>query len=203
MVPIVVSTIGSKSLPVLQASIQAYCPDVELIVHQGSLGNFGLDYNVAMTEAFKTHDEIIIANDDVVLGPHTLSFFLDELDIVKTHVEKPGLIATLSDFVRPIQNVRSNPGTQILQAPAISPIFAWISKEAFEASGGFPPLNWYSDDVICYDLSKLGYSHFVTRSYVHHAGSTTIGHDEEALTNDAKPWIIENRPEYAKAWFGV
>lgn len=33
----------------------------------------------------------------------------------------------------------------------ISPIFAWISSDAFEEAK-FPPLNWYSDDVHCMDL---------------------------------------------------
>jgi hypothetical protein len=82
----------------------------------------------------------------------------------------------------------------------ISPIFAWISDEAFETAK-FPPLNWYSDDVHCRDLIEKGYSHFVSASYVHHIGSNTIGFDGKQLHEDALPWLKENRPTYAKAWF--
>jgi hypothetical protein len=84
-------------------------------------------------------------------------------------------------------------------AEEVSPIFAYINKEAF--GEGFPPLNWYSDDVHCRDLINRGYSHFVSSSYVHHIGSHTIGFDAKRLHDQAMPWLLENRPEYAKAWF--
>ncbi len=51
------------------------------------------------------------------------------------------------------------------------------------------------------DLIEKGYSHFVSASYVHHIGSNTIGFDGKQLHQDAMPWLLENRPEYAKAWF--
>ena len=51
------------------------------------------------------------------------------------------------------------------------------------------------------DLVRKGYAHFVSASYVHHIGSNTIGVDFQKLHEDALPWLKENRPEYAKAWF--
>jgi hypothetical protein len=36
---------------------------------------------------------------------------------------------------------------------------------------------------------------------VHHIGSSTIGRDAHQLTLAAKPWIEQNRPNYAKEWF--
>jgi hypothetical protein len=84
--------------------------------------------------------------------------------------------------------------------PVISPLFAYISKQAF-SEAQFPPLNWYSDDVICQDLNNLGYTHFVSRAYVHHVGSQTIGLDFDKLTEQAKPWIKENRNKYYREWF--
>ena len=81
----------------------------------------------------------------------------------------------------------------------VSPILAWINKEAF--GEGFPPLNWYSDDVHCRDLLERGYSHFVSASYVHHIGSQTIGFNAKKLHDQALPWLQANRPEYAKEWF--
>ena len=59
----------------------------------------------------------------------------------------------------------------------------------------------FSDDVICADLEKKGYKHFLSASYVHHIGSSTIGRNAYELTLAAKPWIDKNRPTYAKEWF--
>ena len=83
----------------------------------------------------------------------------------------------------------------------ISPIFGIISRAAWRQSK-FPPLNWYSDDVHCQDLSAKGYKHFLSRSYVHHVGSDTTGMDGQTLTLASVPWIRENRPKYANDWFG-
>ncbi len=38
-------------------------------------------------------------------------------------------------------------------------------------------------------------------SYVHHIGSQTVGMNGDALTKAAIPWLLKNRPEYAKQWF--
>ena len=64
------------------------------------------------------------------------------------------------------------------------------------------PIEWYSDDVWCEDLNALGYTHYISRSYVHHAGSQTIGNNGHKLTNDATPWLIKNRPQYLDLFFG-
>ena len=85
MIPVVVCTIGSPALPVLKASMEAYAPEHELLVTQGRFGNFGDDYNAAMTEAFKTNNAIIIANDDVVLTPSTMKLLLEDVQEIKKH----------------------------------------------------------------------------------------------------------------------
>lgn len=198
--PIVVSTVGSPSLQVLKASIQAYTPQTELIVYQGSQTNFGDAYNAALTLAFEKHNSVLIANDDVVLHPDTIPTLMEDVAVL-TKWNKVGFVACRSDFVRRDQDIRFNNGDFICPAYAISPIFAWLSREAFQESWGFPPLNWYSDDVICYDMEKLGYKHFISKSYIHHVGSNTIGHDHKHLTEAAKPWIMTNRPDYYKLWF--
>jgi hypothetical protein len=51
------------------------------------------------------------------------------------------------------------------------------------------------------DLVRKGYGHYVSASYVHHIGSNTIGFNAKQLHEDALPWLKENRPEYASAWF--
>ena len=61
-IPIVVCTVGSRSLSVFQTSAKVYNPDVPLIIFEGFMGNFGDDYNAAMEQTFRDYDEIIIAN---------------------------------------------------------------------------------------------------------------------------------------------
>lgn len=199
MIPIVVSTIGSPALAVLTNSHSVYAPDWPLLVHQGSRGNFGDDFNHAMAEAFQTHDEILIANDDIVLNSNTLPVLMEDVEMLKKQPFKVGVVGVRSDSIRPFQHIAQNDGRQVLEVAVVSPILAYVSKVAFEAAR-FPPLNWYSDDVWCLDLMKQGFRNFVSRAYVHHAGSTTIGHDTQALHDAAKPWILENRPDYAPYW---
>jgi hypothetical protein len=154
-----------------------------------------------------------VANDDIVLTPTSVKTLIEDVAIIKTmRSVKAGWVASRTDAARPCQNVRVTEKPEklnfykfpseahIKMVGEISPIFAWISSDAFEEAK-FPPLNWYSDDVHCRDLIEKGYSHFVSASYVHHIGSNTIGMNGKQLHQDAMPWLLENRPEYAKAWF--
>ena len=84
----------------------------------------------------------------------------------------------------------------------VSPIFSWIGADAWEKFA-FPPLNWYSDDVHCEDLRGAGFHHYLSRAYVHHVGSQTIGFNGEKLIQQAVPWIRKHRPQYAKDWFNT
>ena len=204
MVPlgIVVSTVGSRSLAVLKASIVEYGEGVPIFVHYGDRGNFGDDYNIAIARAFGFYGcrEVIVANDDVVLDPDTVPTLLEDVARIRVRNPRVGFVAARSNFVRSVQNINSNPGSTVVMAPAISPIFAWLSREAFDTAK-FPPINWYGDDVMCADLVRAGFVHYVSRAYVHHAGSLTIGRDAAQLTADAMPWLQANRPQYVREWF--
>lgn len=194
--PIVVCTVNGKCLPVLQTSISTYAPTIELILHKVDQSTFGQSYNSAMAQAFKDHDSIIISNDDVVLTPSTYQTLLDDVDmLIQRHGDKLGFVAACSDNVRWYQNIIFYDRTIPIKTQAVSPLFAWISKQAFEAAQ-FPHINWFSDDLICEDLNNLGFSHYVSRSYVHHAGSQTIGGDARNLYLESIEWIRINRPEY-------
>ena len=212
---IIVSTTGSQSLHVMKSSVFHYAKGVQICIFQGTHGNFGDDYNAAI-DAFAGDDEgFIVANDDIVLTPTTMALILDDVQALKKVCKNLGFVAARSDFVRPPQNIRvpRNEGDgiemcrwksedAIKPVDVISPIFAYLSAKAF-AECRFPPINWFSDDVICADLREKGFKHFVSRAYVHHAGSQTVGTDVKQLVGDAAPWIVENRPQYAKQWFGV
>jgi hypothetical protein len=226
--PIVIATVKGHGLAVLLESIRQYAPECPVYLRgpesvienfqadfkiYGQPRNFGEDYNEVIEAAMKDWSSCIVANDDVVLTPTSVKVLMEDVAIVRTmNSYKAGWVASRTDAAPPDQNVRvSEPGeklnfykfpseSHIKLAQVISPIFAWISSDAFEEAK-FPPLNWYSDDVHCMDLIKKGYGHYVSASYVHHIGSNTIGFNAQKLHEDALPWLRENRPEYASAWF--
>ena len=229
MIPICISTVHGKGLAVLLESIRQYAPEHPVYLHgpesvlenyeatlkmYGPPSNFGDDYNCVIKRALMDYEDCLVANDDIVLTPDSVKLLLEDVQIIKTmHSVKPGWVASRSDAARPGQNVRITEQPErlhfykfpseahIKMAEEVSPIFAYITKEAF--GEGFPPLNWYSDDVHCRDLINKGFSHFVSSSYVHHIGSHTIGFDAKRLHDQAMPWLMANRPEYAKAWFDL
>lgn len=184
-------------MAVLKASVRAYCPDVEFIISQGSLGSFGADYNRIVNKAFEKYDEIIVANDDIVLNPSSYQKLLDDVTHLK-RFNSVGWVVAKSDSVRPSQDIRFNAPDAVYEVPTVSPLFGYISKAAWV---DFPPINWYSDDVQCIDMSKNGYRHFVSSSYIHHVGSSTIGQDNQQNHLAAQPWIKTNRPELHAIWY--
>jgi len=190
--PIAISTVHGKNLAVMLASIREYCPEIPVYLRGpasvldrfdadvkviGSPRNFGEDYNDIINCALKDFDSVVVANDDIVLTPSSYKVLLEDVEIVSDMKLNPGWVASRCDWAR-----------------------AWICADAFTKCP-FPPLNWYSDDVQCNDLREVGYKNFVSASYVHHVGSQTVGVDANALTNQAMPWLMKNRPQYAKRWF--
>lgn len=229
MIPICIATVHGKGLAVLLESIRQYAPEhpvylrgPESVIEKfdahlkifGQPSNFGDDYNEVIKAALKNYDQCLVANDDIVLTPDSVKVLLEDVSIIKTmHSVRAGWVASRSDAARTGQNVRITEQPErlhfykfpseahIKMAEEVSPIFAWIDKEAF--GEGFPPLNWYSDDVHCWDLNRRGYTHFVSASYVHHIGSNTIGFGAKKLHEQSLPWLQANRHEYAKEWFDV
>lgn len=180
-----------------EASVKTYVPDTELIVSRNRGSNFGEAYNIAVNEAFEKYDEIVVANDDIVLHPTSYNKLLADVEHLK-RFNKLGWVVAKSDSVRPAQNVRNVADDAVFEVQVVSPLFGYISKEAWV---DFPPINWYSDDVQSIDISKKGYRHFVSAAYIHHVGSSTIGQDNNKNHLAAKPWIEENRPELYNIWF--
>lgn len=196
----------------LLASIDTYVPtdvevylagsDVKLPRHRthnisNTATNFGDIYNELAAWAFQTHDSIVIANDDVVLDPSTWQLLKEDVAHL-ARFNRLGWVSCRSDRVRPGQQSWRLDPDQTFEVATMSPLFACISREAWQP---FPPINWFSDDVNCVDLSRQGCHHFVSRAFVHHVGSATIGQDNTANAAAAEPWIREHRPELHAIWF--
>lgn len=235
MQAIVICTLNNPGVTVLLESIRCYGDKLPLYLCSNNLGlwarareitdnliyrpnpftNFGDAYNAAIDYAFEhgKYESLILANDDVVLNPSTLSLMREDSQILKDEGYKVGFLGARSDYVLPDQNIRfpvdgdQRAGLryrsehQIKVTPVIAPIWASISREAWETAK-FPSINWYSDNIICHDLTEAGFKHFVSRAYVHHAGSQTVGSDFEKCHEDSRAWIQANRPELYEVYYG-
>ena len=223
MSAIVIATKNGNCLPVLAASITCYLPDFFTVYLSGSgmilpkhrtitcenTGtNFGDSYNEVVHQAIADgHKDLLVCNDDIVFNPYTWPTLVEDLKRIPE--ENRGWVATRSDYARGLQNIRfrhegDRDGLKhasenaIVEVDVIAPICAYISTNAWI---DFPPLNWFSDDIQCLDMSKKGLKHYISRAYVHHVGSQTCGPDFRQCVEDAKPWIQQNRPELAELWF--
>ena len=229
MQAIVICSTINTGLKVLLSSLEAYCPYIPVylssknvedskFVHTwmyNAATNFGDAYNAAMDKAFSDgYKEIIIANDDVVITPTTYLKLEEDVRLLKRNFENVGFVGARSDYVLWHQNIRSycandnvvgvkyESEDHIKETGVIAPIFAYISKQAFETAR-FPSTNWYSDNIICDDLSKAGFRHFVSRAYVHHAGSQTVGTNFQKCHEEPRQWIRTNRPDKYKEYYGT
>ena len=223
MKAIAIATVDAKCLVTLAASITEYVPKDVIVYLAGSQlilprhrtismenlqKNFGDAYNAVVKRAFEEVDEVVVCNDDIVFNPYTWQTLSEDVSLLKSENIPLGWVACRSDYARGYQNIRLGQGKmewfkyetehKILTAEVIAPICGWVSKEAWI---DFPPLNWYSDDIQCLDMNNKGLRHFISRAYVHHAGSQTCGRDGMQCIRDAQPWIKENRPELYDLWF--
>jgi hypothetical protein len=231
MTPIVIATKGSKSINVLLESIWMYVPrevttyvygkwdslNMQDWVHylgENDKTNFGDSFNHAITQAFLDgHETVIMANDDVVLDPNTYWLLCHDRVLLKQQGHKVGFLSARSNMASMPQNIRAKQENDtwagmkwaseetIQQVEWTAPLFASVDREGFP---GFPPTNFYSDNVACYDMAQEGFKHFNSRAYVHHVGSSTIGRGfgaDSKNTMEAEDWLKLNRPLLHKRYF--
>jgi hypothetical protein len=221
---IVISTVHAKCLVTMAASITEYVPkDIPIylagckmifprhqtILMENTAKNFGDAYNAVCNLAFQKHDEIVVCNDDIVFTPTTWQTLSEDVSRLKGENIPLGWVASRCDYARGIQNIRVGNGKMrwfrwetedaIIETDIIAPICAYISKDAWV---DYLSLDWFSDDVQCLDMADKGLKHYVSRAYVHHVGSQTVGKNAEELIESAKPVIRKHRPKLYKKWFG-
>ena len=198
----------------LWGDIRSRMSGLNVIFRPNSATNFGDAYNAGIDYAFSQgHDSLIVSNDDVVITPSTIDLLAEDTRILESNAVNLGILGARSDYVLPDQNIRfpvhddRQEGlrwaseAKIKETGVIAPIFATISKKAWNVAK-FPSTNWYSDNIICHDLQEAGYRHFVSRAYVHHAGSQTVGTDYKKCHEEPREWIKANRPDMYKVFYG-
>ena len=114
---IVIATKTAKCLPVLLASIEHYVPEnVEIYIAGSDMlcrnhkthnlpndhTNFGDSYNYAVSVAFKQHNDIIVANDDIVLTPTSYSKLKEDTEYLRDY--PIGWVSARSDYAKGPQN---------------------------------------------------------------------------------------------------
>ncbi len=180
-----------------------------------SATNFGDAYNEIIDYAFSRHyDSLIVCNDDVVFTPDTLKLLEEDYQFLTVDREyKLGWLGARSDYVLHDQNIRFPVSGDrvsglkylsegnIKETEVIAPICAVVNRDAWRVAK-FPSINWFSDNIICMDMAKAGFKHFVSRAYVHHAGSQTVGMDYEKCLEEPKAWLKANRPDMYEVFYG-
>ena len=175
------------------------------------LDTFGAAFGWAVDQV--DSDELILCNDDVRVHPDSVRILMDDVQQLVDHTEKVGFVAARSNFAAGGQNIRIPMGearphgirwqheTAIVETERVSPIFAFVTREALTHTT-WPDCNWYSDDIMCWDLAQAGYHHYVSRCYVDHLGERCTrehGATQEDLDTAGKEWARANRPDFYAA----
>ena len=163
-------------------------------------------------------EELLILGDDCVLHPDTLRLMYEDITAITEQLPgtRLGFLGARSNYVKGPQNVRSANGAKslglnfdseanILRAEMIVPVAAWVRHDVFDSVGGFPPTNWFADDICSWDMVRAGYSHFVSRAYVHHVGerATGQGKGSQVLLEEGLAWVCRHRPDFAREKLGL
>jgi len=229
MTPICVCSVSNdKGLELFLHSVRLYVPNPMVYLSspapidyftpfkwvKNEAGNFGDAFNKIMAKAFMDgHETVILANDDVVLDPSTYWLLTHDRVILRQGGHKVGFVAARSNMTSMHQNIRNRAENDtwngmkwasedsIAQTEWVAPLFASVDREGWP---GFPPTNFFSDNVACWDMEQEGFKHFLSRAYIHHVGSATIGRDAASgakNTMEAEDWLKMNRPLLHKRYF--
>lgn len=159
--------------------------------------------------------EFVSISDDVVLAPDTLVKLFEDAALLRRSGYQIGMLACRSNFAPGPQNIRAANGgawngtvsgydseNTVMLAKRVSPFCAFIPRAAMEAA---PPaeVEWYSDDIACFDLENAGFTAWISRAYVHHVGMRSsaakpqdLGPAMQRLNEEALAWIRVNRPDF-------
>jgi hypothetical protein len=219
-----------RDLSLAVLSLRLYAPDEEIVV--GWRGPHAPDlstrYGVSLLKrphhaqssaaavwwlAEETQaDEFIMFSDDCVAQPDTIQTLREDVAFLQWQGAKVGIVACRSNFASGAQNIRNPNGStslglrfpseeQIIAVPFVAPFVAWYSADHLD--GLEPPaFEWYSDNWHTAELAKRGYTHFVSRSYVHHVGmrsSKAEGKSMDEMNDEGRKAYEEliARPETA------
>ncbi|WP_432515353.1 glycosyltransferase family 2 protein [Kineococcus sp. SYSU DK001] len=156
-------------------------------------------------------EELLILGDDCVLHPDTVRLMDEDRKLI-AHLApqaRTGFLGARSNYVKGPQNIRAANGGEragivfdseagLFETDMIVPVAAWIRHDVFDLTGGFPPTNWFADDLMSWDLVRMGFTHYISRAYVHHVGqrATGQGRSSDVLLQEGLDWLRAHRPDF-------
>jgi hypothetical protein len=192
-------------------------PRVRLVKQIEGIRTASAAWNFAATQT--DAEELLILGDDCVLLPDSLDLLFDDIATIErsqTAGQKLGIVGTRSNFVSGAQNIREANGGQrqgirfdsearIFAIEMVVPVAAWVRHDVFDSVGGLPNTNWFGDDLFSWDLANAGYTHYLSRAYVHHVGERATGESrsQQDLYDEGIAWLEEHRPDFLKARLGA
>lgn len=185
-------------------------PQLTLVPQPEAARTFGAAFDALYRQA--PGEDLFVLNDDTVLMPDTVALLEEDARLLDRAHPRWGFLGCRTNYAKGPQNIRQPNGAElrgvryeseakILEVQAIALVAALVRRSALEAIGGFPDLNWYSDDLMSWDLARRGYKHFVSRAYVHHVGMRSTGQDRsmDDLNREGQAWVRKHRPDFAAA----
>lgn len=192
------------------------------VIHAGSrkvrlyktdASNYGDAYNFIVKKAFEDHNLVIVANDDVVFTPTTYYYLLQDIEIITKQIgfQNIGWLGARTDYAIGMQNIRHLPlahsdiefpqnaikhqkESLIKEVDFIAPICGIVSQQNWV---DYLPINYFSDNIQCREMSINGNRHFISRAYVHHVGSQSLDDAEQEMEKAIKYLERKNKEKYS------
>jgi hypothetical protein len=128
---------------------------------------------------------LVLANDDLVVGPGWHETMMAEWDFLSRSMYRPGILGASSNYVAGKQaRVTAMRQPTVLPSKFIVSFFALTRADVMQDVGGYGPLNNGSDLAMSYNLAKSGYTGFVSSAFVHHFGSQSFAHAKVEYRSD-------------------
>lgn len=160
---------------------------------QGVTSNVGIKFATERVGA----EWLVLANDDLVVGPGWFETMFEEWDYLSRAMQRPGIIGASSNYVSGKQSrcTALRPNVPVLSTKIVISFFALTRADIMAQVGGYAPVQNGSDVGMAYNLAKAGFNSFVSRAFVQHFGSQSLG----PQTPDAYRADIEKGNAYMTA----
>lgn len=165
---------------------------------QGVTSNVGIGFATKRVGA----EWLVLANDDLVVGPGWFETIFEEWDFLSRQMQRPGIIGASSNYVSGKQSrctaLRGN--VPVLSTKIVISFFALTRADIMAQVGGYAPVHNGSDIGMAYCLRRAQFNSFVSRAFVHHFGSQSLGpQTPDAYSADiakGNAWLDAKYPDW-------
>lgn len=169
-------------------------------------------------------ERIVFANDDCIVTPNWLDTMLEDLTALKRAGARPGLLGACSNvcasgpqlsvgeggihrngifYSKGASGIEAARFNGPIAYPRVVTQFAMVETAAYFDAGGFDldlPSHAWADMILSYRLLRAGYTNAISRAFVCHFGSRTLGTiDHRADFEAGRAYCREKYPGLEKA----